>query len=186
MPRRASSDVIVDRSAVFDAVEGDLSLFVVNPQEDAIVTDPVFLDSLEVLGWILEGKSQGLGMVAEPLGLFDDPSGDVTVQLLEIGVKLRGRRYSIHRSFFSSLRGRVFPERWLARALRILARDSGLLSSRKSSISSSSCWNARVARESVFSKDSGTAMVLDISKPSLEIECFHPNLRHRLSSKGIP
>ncbi|MEK7836400.1 MAG: hypothetical protein AAB328_00325, partial [candidate division NC10 bacterium] len=98
---------------MFDAVEGDLSLFVVNPQEDAIVTDPVFLDSLEVLGWILEGKSQGLGMMAEPLGLFDDPSGDVTVQLLEIGVKLRGRRYSIHRSFFSSLRGRVFPERWL-------------------------------------------------------------------------
>ena len=55
------SDVIVDRSAVFDAVEGDLSLFVVNPQEDAIVADPVFLDPLEVFGWVLKGNLRASG-----------------------------------------------------------------------------------------------------------------------------
>jgi len=41
---------------VFDAIEGDLSLIVVNPQEDAIVTDPVFLNSLEVSGRVLRGN----------------------------------------------------------------------------------------------------------------------------------
>jgi hypothetical protein len=52
-----SLEVVVHRPAVFNAVEGDLSLIVVNPQEDTIVTDPVFLDSLEVFGRMLEGKS---------------------------------------------------------------------------------------------------------------------------------
>jgi len=46
---------------VFDAVEGDLSLFVVNPQEDAIVADPVFLDPLEVFGWVLKGNLRASG-----------------------------------------------------------------------------------------------------------------------------
>ena len=52
-----SLEVVVHRPAVFNAVEGDLSLIVVNPQEDTIVTDPVFLDSLEVFGRMFEGKS---------------------------------------------------------------------------------------------------------------------------------
>lgn len=52
-----SLEVIVYRPAVFNAVEGDLSLIVVNPQEDTIVTDPVLLDSLEVFGRMFEGKS---------------------------------------------------------------------------------------------------------------------------------
>ena len=52
-----SLKVVVHRSSVFDPIEGDLFLIVVNPQEDTIVTDPVFLDSLEVFGRMFEGKS---------------------------------------------------------------------------------------------------------------------------------
>ena len=54
---RTSLKVIIDRPAVFNAIECNLSHIVVNPQKDAMVTDPVFLDSLEVFGRMFEGKS---------------------------------------------------------------------------------------------------------------------------------
>lgn len=35
-------EIIIDRSTMLDTVQGDLSRFAINPQEDAIVTDTVF------------------------------------------------------------------------------------------------------------------------------------------------
>lgn len=54
---RTSLEVIVDRPAVFNAIECNLSHIVVNPQKDAMITDSVFLDSLEGFGRIFEGES---------------------------------------------------------------------------------------------------------------------------------
>jgi hypothetical protein len=122
---------------MFDTVQGDLALFVINPQEDAIVADAVFLKAFEVFGWMFQGEFEDFRMMAEPFQLSYDPRGNVTVQSLQVSIELRSRRYSIHSSFLTSLRGRVCPDKWLARAFRILARNSGSLVSRKSSSSSS-------------------------------------------------
>lgn len=104
-------EIIIYRSTMFDTVQGDQSLFVVNPQEDAIVADAVFLKAFEVFRWMFQGEFEGFRMMAEPFQLLHDPRSNVTVQSLQVGIELRGRRYSIHSSFLTSLRGRVFPDR---------------------------------------------------------------------------
>lgn len=43
-------EIIIDRSTMFDTIQGDLTRLVINLQEDAIVADAVFLKTFEVFG----------------------------------------------------------------------------------------------------------------------------------------
>lgn len=71
--------MFVDGAAMSDSVERQHPVRVVRPEEQSVIADPVLMQAFEVGRHVLQGKSQDLGMLAQPLDLGDYASSHVAV-----------------------------------------------------------------------------------------------------------
>ena len=138
-------------------------MIMVNPEKYPVVADSIFLKTLQVFGHMPERVFHNFRVFGKPLYFFNDSCGCWRVNRLYISIKITGRFYSIHKSFFRCLSGLVLPDKWSFRDLRIFARNWGLFERKKSSNSSSRSSKALVASEIFSIRETGTLIVFCIS-----------------------
>ena len=108
-----------------DAIKSQHPGLVIYPQENAIVADPVLVETSEVSGHVSQGEPQGFRVLGEPLDGFEDAGSDAAVEAAEVIIEVGRGLYSIHNSCLRSDRGRTLPARWAALASRMRATNRG-------------------------------------------------------------
>lgn len=79
----------------------------VYPHQDAVVADPVLMESAQFSRQMFEGKSQGLRVLRQPFYPFDDARSRCAVKTPQVIIELCRRLYSIQSSRLRSFRGRI-------------------------------------------------------------------------------
>lgn len=152
----------IDRPSVFDPIQCNRSVSMINPVKNPVTADAVFLESFEIIRHIFQRMVQKLRVQRKPLNLFDNSCSSMLVECLNILIEFRRCFYLIQRSFLRLASERVFPSAWLLRARRIFCRKVSSLERKKSSISSSTSSKALAALDILLSRDTGTSIVLVI------------------------
>ena len=73
-----------------DGVQGKKLVWMIDPEENSIVPDTIFVDAFQIRWWVLNSLRSKLGMSGKAVNFLHDPVCDRTVQLIEVPFKARG------------------------------------------------------------------------------------------------